>query len=157
MHPSCGTVLKVEWEVWGAEVIPPPQGWGFPRNSPAGTESPVSGYFTADALGGRRKVSERMNKCGVKLGPHLDFRTKTVTFQMRSREHQGRVLQLKWPRMQVTHRWSSPVTTPSLNCAGESGCWGGRGLCGVGEAAGGPFPPQGAAQTRHEQACIPNL
>lgn len=154
MHPSCGTVLKVEWEVWGAEVISPPQGWGFPRNSSAGTKGSVSGYFTADALGGRR-VSEWMNKCGVKLGPQLDFRTKTVTFQMLSK--QGRVLQLKWPRMRVTHRRSSLVATPSLNCAGESGCRGSRGLCGVGEAAGGPVPPQGAAQTCYKQACIPNL
>ena len=50
---SCDTMLKAEWEVLGAEVAPPPQGWwvgGSPRKTTV-TNCPISGYLTADALG----------------------------------------------------------------------------------------------------------
>lgn len=99
---------------------------------------------------------------GWNWGPNWTSELQQWPFKCEVGNRQGGALQLKWPRMQITHVRSNPASVPSQNCAGESGCQGGScrgavgGCVGQGRRLRGPIPPQGP-QTCHQRACIPNL
>lgn len=120
---------------WGCPASPRLGGGGSPRKTTV-TNCPISGYLTADALGNGAETANGWINTGWNWGPNWTSELQQWPFKCEVGNRQGGALQLKWPRMQVTHVRSNPASVPSPDCAGESGCQGGscRGLRG---AAGG--------------------